>query len=120
MAVFSQGIFHHGCKGLHLLCTRNDLLADRVIWVLRIDQRDEVRGHIHAEQAAGLECFALALGQRDDLFYFLDRIQAMAQLPAPVVPLFIRNVGVDWGAFRKDWAGHGLLLREIFNYVRLK
>jgi hypothetical protein len=111
VAVFRQGVFHHGGKGLHLLGARDDLHPDRVVRIARVDQGDKVRRDIHAEQAAGLERFALALGQRDNFFDFFDAIQAMAQLPAPVVPFFIRNIGVDRGAFGNNRGRHRIFLR---------
>ena len=89
-------------KEHHFAVGRDDLLADGIIRIIRVDQGDKVRGDIHAEEPVGAERFALGLGQRDDLFDLFRRVQAVAQLPAPVVPLFIGNVGESRGTFGRE------------------
>ena len=99
MPVFGQRVFHHAGEGHDFTGGGDDLKADRIAGIVRINQRCEVRGNIHPEQAPGGERFALAVGEVQDLLEVLNRIQAMAELPAPVVPFLRRNILVNRGAF---------------------
>ena len=93
MGILGQGIFHHGSEGFQLWGGGDDLLADWVVGVIGVDQRDEVGGHVHPEQAGGGEGFALAFGQREDVLEIFDGVKPVAELPAPAVPFVIRNIG---------------------------
>ena len=98
--VFRKRILHHRCERCQLLVGRDDLFADGIVGVVGVDQRDKVRGYIHAKQVRGSECFALGVGQRENLFDFLPGVQPVAQLPAPVVPLFVGHIRESRSAFR--------------------
>jgi hypothetical protein len=77
VAVFRQRIFHHGCERYHLGIGRDHLLSYGIFRIVRINQRDEVRRNIHAEQAAGIQGFLFGLVQRNHFVNFFHRIQAV-------------------------------------------
>jgi hypothetical protein len=79
-------------------CSRDHLAPDRVVWVVRVDERDEVRGDVDPELVLGREAFPLVVGQVEDLLDLFQIVDPMAQLPAPVVPLLVRDVLPDRGA----------------------
>src|SRR5262249_13585141 len=58
-----------------------------------IDERDEVRRDVDAELVRRAQAFALFVGQVEDLLDLFEVIDAMRQLPAPVVPLLVGHVG---------------------------
>ncbi len=78
MAVFSQRVFHHRGKRDHFSGSGDNLLADRIVRIIRIDQGDKVRGNIHPEQVRGRQGLALAGGKMDDFIEFLNRIDPVA------------------------------------------
>jgi hypothetical protein len=45
------------------------------------------------------EGFALPLCKWDNALKLLRGIDAIAELPAPIVPLLIRYFGIYWGSF---------------------
>jgi hypothetical protein len=58
VTVLGKRVFHHGGEGLHLFRQRDDLFANRVVRVLRVDQGNKVRRNVDAEQAARVEGLA--------------------------------------------------------------
>ncbi len=72
VAVFSQRVFHHAGKGVYFAGGRNDLSADGVMRVIRIDQGYIVGGHIHAEKAVGAERLAFAFSEGEDFIEILN------------------------------------------------
>src|SRR6266498_840193 len=114
VAIFRKRVFHHRGKGLHLLRARDDLFANWIVGIVRVNQGYEVRRDIYAEQTAGVQCLSFRISQRDDLLEIFNCIQAMAQLPAPIVPFFIRNIGVDWSTLRNKWGGHVIFPPNMF------
>ena len=103
VAILAERVFHHGGEGLLLGADRNHLAANWIVWILRVDQADEVRGDVDAELAVGGEAFALVVGQFEDLADLFERVDAVAELPTPVVPLLVRHVGPLWGAAAAEW-----------------
>ncbi len=113
VAVFRQRILHHGSEWHHLPCGGDHLLADWIVRIVRIDQRNEVGRDIHAKQVRCRERFPLAVGERDNLFKLLGGVDPVAELPAPVVPFLVRHIGVERRSFRKKRGVHrSYLLRS--------
>ena len=98
--ILRQRIFHHGGERFEFRGGRDHLSAHGVVGIGRVDQRDEVRRDVHPEQVGGRQSFRLALGELEDLSDLVRRVEAMAELPAPTVPLIVRNVGVQRGSPR--------------------
>src|SRR5450759_5499786 len=90
--VFCQGVFHFRSEGHHFTVSWDNLFADRIVWVVRINQGNEIRCYIHPEEMRFTECLTLRFGKGDYFTDFICGIQAMTQLPAPVVPLFFRDI----------------------------
>ena len=63
VAVFREGVFHHGSESVHLLCHGDDLPADGVVRILGVDQGNKIWCYVHAEQALRLQSLAFALGE---------------------------------------------------------
>jgi hypothetical protein len=76
-------------------CSRDDLAADRVVGVLGVDQADEVRRDIDPELVGRRQSLALLVGQLEDLLDLIELVDAVRELPAPVVPLLVGDVLVD-------------------------
>ena len=92
VAVLGERVLHHRREGLLLAAERDDLAADRVVRVRRVDERDEVRRDVDAELVRRAEALALLVGQLQDLLDLGQLVDAVGELPAPVVPLLIGNV----------------------------
>ena len=103
VAVLAERVFHHGGEGLLLRADRNHLAANRIIRVFRVDQANEVRGDVDAELPLGGEAFALVVGEFEDLADLFERVDAVAELPTPVIPLLVRHIGPLWGAAATEW-----------------
>ena len=97
VAVLGEGVLHHPREGAQLRADRDDLAADRVVGIVGIDERDEVGRDVHPELVGRREPLALVVGQVEDLLEILERVEPLRELPAPVVPLLVRNVLPDPG-----------------------
>ena len=95
VAVLGQRVLHHRREGIVLATGRDDLAADRVVRVLRVDQADEVRRDVDAELVGRRETLALLIGQLEDPFDLLEVVDPVRQLPTPVVPLLVGHVLED-------------------------
>jgi len=81
---------------------RDRLEPDRAARVHRIHEARVVRREADAEQLRrGLEPGALLRGQRDHARQLVGGRQHVAELPAPVVPLRVRNVGAGERRLRR-------------------
>ena len=98
VAVLGERVLHHRGEGLLLAAERDHLAADRVVRVVGVDQADEVRRDVDPELVLGREALALVVGQVQDLGDLLEVVDPVAELPAPVVPLLVRDVLPDRGA----------------------
>ena len=92
VAVLGQRVLHHRRERLLLPAQRDHLAADRVVRVVRVDQADEIRRDVDAELVGCAETLALLVGQVQDLVDLLEVVDPVAELPAPVVPLLVRDV----------------------------
>ena len=92
VAVLGERVLHHRREGLLLPAERDDLAADRVGRILRVDQADEVRGDVDPELARRGQAGPLLVGELEDLLDLLEIVDPVAELPAPVVPLRVRDV----------------------------
>ena len=63
VAVLGERVLHHRREGLLLAAERDDLAADRVVRVVRVDQADEVRRDVDAELVGRGQALALLVGQ---------------------------------------------------------
>ncbi len=97
-AILGERVLHHRGEGLLLAPDRDDLPTDRVRRVGGVDEADEVRRDVDAELVGRRQALALLLGQFEDLLDLLEVVDPVAQLPAPVVPLRIGDVGPDRSA----------------------
>ena len=98
VAVLGERVLHHPGEGAVLARGRDDLQADRVVGVLRVDQAHEVGRDIDPELVGHREALALLIGQLEDLLDLLEVVDPVAELPAPVVPLLVGDVLPDRGA----------------------
>ena len=98
VAVLGERVLHHRRERLVLRSDRDDLAADRVVGVVGVDERDEVRRDVDPELVRRREALALFLGQIEDLPDLLEVVDPVRELPAPVVPLRVGHVLVDRGA----------------------
>ena len=92
VAVLRERVLHHRGEGMRLAAARDDLAADRVVRVLRVDQADEVGRDVDPELLGRREPLALVVGQVEDPLDLLEIVDPVAELPAPVVPLGVGDV----------------------------
>ena len=92
VAILAERVFHHGGERLLLGTDRDHLSTNRVVRILRIDEAHEVRRDVDAELPLCREPVALVVGQLEDLADLLEGVDAVGELPAPVVPLLVGNV----------------------------
>jgi hypothetical protein len=95
VAVLGQRVLHHRRERLLLAPERDHLATDRVVRVVGVDQRDEVRRDVDPELVLRRQPLALVLGEVEDRLDLLEIVDAVAELPAPVVPLLVGDVLVD-------------------------
>ena len=63
VAVLGERVLHHRREGLVLATDRDDLAADRVVRVVRVDEADEVRRDVDPELVGRRQALALLVGQ---------------------------------------------------------
>jgi hypothetical protein len=96
MAVLGEGVLHHPGERAELRAD-GDEAADRVVRVVGVDERHEVGRDVDPELVGSREPLALVVGQVEHLLEVLERVEALRELPAPVVPLLVRDVLPDPG-----------------------
>ena len=92
VAVLGERVLHHRGERLVLAPERDDLAADRVVRVVGVDQAREVGRDVDAELVVRGQPLALLVGEVEDLADLLERVDPVAELPAPVVPLLVGHV----------------------------
>ena len=98
VAVLGERVLHHRGERLLLTAGRDDLAADRVGRVVRVDQADEVGRDVDAELVRCRETLPLVIGQVQDRLDLREVVDPMTELPSPVVPLLVGDVRPDRGA----------------------
>ncbi len=98
VAVLGEGVLHHRGEGLLLAAGRDDLAADRVVGVVRVDQADEVGRDVDTELVRRRQAQALIVGEVQDRLDLGEVVDPVTQLPAPVVPLLVGDVRPERGA----------------------
>ena len=93
VAVLGERVLHHRRECLLLAAKWDHLAAYRVVRVIRVDERDEVGRDVDAEFVRRREALALLVGQVEDLLDIGQFVDAVRELPAPVVPLVVGHVG---------------------------
>ncbi len=96
--VLGQAVFHHAGERLEFFLGGDHLAAHRAGGVFSVHQAGEVRGDVQAEDALGTGAFAFTVGQPNHFFEFGDAVDAVFQLPLPVVPLLVGHVRPFGGA----------------------
>ena len=92
--ILVQGVQQVGVGLVQLLGGRNGLQPDGIAGITGLDQGQIVGGNGHAQGAqAGLDALFLFGGELHVLLQVLQGLDTVFDLPVPVVPLFIRNVG---------------------------
>ena len=92
--ILVQGVQQVGGGLVQLLGGGNGLEPDGVVGIAGLDQGQVIGGDGHAEGAqAGLDAFLFLRGELHVLFQVLKGLDAVFDLPMPVVPLFIGHVG---------------------------
>jgi hypothetical protein len=71
------------------------LLADRAHRVIRIDQAGKIRGNIQPKFVFRGNTFNFFLGKINEGFEDFQVVDAVAELPAPIIPFFIRDICPD-------------------------
>ena len=95
VAVLGQRVLHHRREGLLLATQRHDLAADGVGRVARVDEAQEVGRDVDAELVRRAEALALLVGQLEDACEGLEVVDTVGELPAPVIPLLVRDVRIE-------------------------
>ena len=95
VAVLREGVLHHRRERFLLAPERDDLAPDGVFGVVGIDEADEVRGDVHPELVRRGQALALLVGERQHGAQRLEVVDAVRELPAPVVPALIGDIGPD-------------------------
>ncbi len=113
MAVLGERILHLPGEGAHFLHGGDDLLADWVVGVIRVDERNKVGGHIHAEEIGAGKRFFLARLELEHLLELLHGIKSVGKLPAPVVPFFGWDILENRGDSGGKFLGHFYLFIAI-------
>ena len=97
MRIFAARIAHFPRRGVRFLDARNDLPADRAIFIRRINQVEKIRRD--GERELGVRQFRAGKflrrerGQKS--LQLLHRGDAVLELPAPVVPVGVGNVAPE-------------------------
>jgi len=98
VAVLGERVLHHRREGLVLAPEGDYLAADRVVGVAGVNQAREIRRDVDPELVVGGEALALLVGEVQDLADLLERVDPVAELPAPVVPFLVGHVRPQWSA----------------------
>ena len=96
--VLGEAVLHHPGEAAQLAAERDDLAPDRVLGILGVDEADEVGRDVDAELVGGGQALALLVGQLQDLLDLGELVDAVRELPLPVVPLLVGNVLPHRGA----------------------
>jgi hypothetical protein len=92
VAVLAEAVLHHPDERTLLAAERDHLASDRAVGIAGVDEADEVGRDVDAELVVGGQALALLLGQLEDLGDLVEVVDPVRQLPAPVVPLLVRDV----------------------------
>ena len=92
VAVLREGVLHHPGECLRLATCGDDLAPDRVVRIPWVDQADEVGRDVDPELVGRAQALALVVRELQDLGDFLEVVDAVRQLPAPVVPFVVGDV----------------------------
>ena len=95
VAVLGERVLHHRGEGLLLAAERDDLATDGIVRVVGVDEAREVRRDVDPELVVRGQPGLLLVGEVQDLADFLERVDPMTELPAPVVPLLVGDVRPD-------------------------
>jgi len=95
VAVLGERVLHHPGEGAELPARRDDLAPDRIVRVVRVHEADEVGRHVHPELVRRGEALALVVGEVEDSLDLAELVDAVGELPAPVVPLLVGHVRPD-------------------------
>ena len=90
--VLGQRVLHHRVEGFQFVVRGNDLPADGAGGIVGVHQAGEVRGDVQPEDALGTCALAFTVGQSNYFLQFGDAVDAVFQLPFPVVPLLVWHV----------------------------
>ena len=91
--VLGEAVLHHPREAAQLAPQRDDLAADRVVRVVGIHEAGEVGRDVDPELVGRGQALALLVGELEDLLEVSEIVDAVAELPLPVVPLLGRHVG---------------------------
>jgi hypothetical protein len=95
VAVLGQRVLHHRGERLVLRGDGDDLAADGVAGIVRVDEADEVGRDVDPELVRSAQALAFLVGQVEDLLDLGQVVDSVTELPAPVVPLLVGHVLVD-------------------------
>jgi hypothetical protein len=93
VAILGERVLHHRGERFLLASERYHLAADRVVRIIGVDQAGEVGRDVDAELVRRRQAVALFLGQIEDGCDLVECVDPVRQLPAPIVPLLVWNVG---------------------------
>jgi hypothetical protein len=95
MSIFAARVFHFPWGEVGFFDSGNDLAANRAIFIGRVDEIEEVRRDGHGQLGIGEDGSSSFLGGegRKKFFELLDGGYPVLELPLPVVPLVIGNMG---------------------------
>jgi hypothetical protein len=113
VSVFAAGVGHFAGGDDDFAGAGDDLAADGAVGVVRLDEVEVVRGDGEGQFVAGEEeAFAFVRREAQVLRGLLGGADAVAELPAPVVPFGVGGLGPETGVGQRalpGWPGCRML-----------
>ena len=78
MRILGERVFHHRIEAFQLAPGWDNLLPNRAVGIIRIDEAGEIRGNIQAESVPGRDTFDFARRQIDNRGKFFEGVEAVA------------------------------------------
>jgi len=98
--VFGERVRHHALEAVQLRRRWDDLPPDRAGRVVGVDQAGKIGRNVQPEAVARGNAHDFIRREMDQLGEFFEGVEAVRELPAPVVPIAIRHAGPERGAGR--------------------
>ena len=88
MLILAERIEHFFLTHHRFAAPRNQLLPNRTIWVVAVDQVEEIRGDRERQLLTGKKATGLLVGRERHMLFKLGHTRdSVLQLPHPVAPI---------------------------------